>query len=111
MSLYKGQIPYYICVEINSVRRIWDTYFQFSCDTLQGTSDFILNAIGNKSRAAKVGSLLLRVHAGEIAIMFPDKGVKERPDKKLSISLPPFPDMVVPNLEFFFDSIIFLESL
>ena len=43
-------------VEINPVRQIWDTYFQFLCDTLQG-SDSILHARGNKSRAANLGHL------------------------------------------------------
>ena len=47
-------------VEINAVRRIWDTYFQFSCHNLQG-SDSILHARGrgrgNKSHAANMGHL------------------------------------------------------
>ena len=55
-TLYKGQIPYYMRVEINPVQRIWDTYFQFLCDTLQG-SDTILHARGNKSHAANLGHL------------------------------------------------------
>ena len=41
---------------INPVRQIWDTYFQFSCDTLQG-SDSILHARENKSRAANLEHL------------------------------------------------------
>ena len=41
-------------VEINPVRRIWDTYFQFSCDTLQGSGS-ILHVRGNKSSAANLG--------------------------------------------------------